>query len=402
MNERVLRSNPDKANLLLSLPNNQRENQASVRTAPEPNQHREMDTCDPTFTPETATIIQLLQKMQMDTDAGLQALKEDFHEQFTTRLGQMSAKVESLMLRMEQAESNRTQETNIIQEQPTVTTVLTSRSASTGDEITLEASEPTLATHRQAYNMLRIAIDKQIDEIKPYFGKKMENVESWIKKIDKLAEIAEIPDEEVFTLAKLKLQGDAEKWWDNKKKEISSWTVLKSKLIDTFGPISKSSKLELEAFLHRRQQTLHESATKYWNDMMSHCTTYDENMPTQDRVWRIVNGALPEFRCKYENKVFDDEDHLLRALIQHEENRLRGAYEGQDQGAQISMVAREFPRAQDTWIRGRQQSCDSVNQQASFQQRPPSDSWSTSAQQPNRRPYNNNNNNGRWNTSHPN
>jgi hypothetical protein len=81
----------------------------------------------------------------------------------------------------------------------------------------------------QSQNLLRMALDKQIDELKPYYGKKQENVDSWIKKIDKLAEIAKMPDEEVFMLAKLKLQGDADKCWDNKKKEIDSWITLKSK-----------------------------------------------------------------------------------------------------------------------------------------------------------------------------
>jgi hypothetical protein len=93
-----------------------------------------------------------------------------------------------------------------------------------------------------------------------------------IKKIDRLAEIARMSDDEIFTLARLKLQRDAEKWWDNKKKEIDSWLSLKNKLIDTFGSLGKSNKLELETMLHHRQQQLSESATKYWKDMMSLCS----------------------------------------------------------------------------------------------------------------------------------
>ena len=129
-----------------------------------------------------------------------------------------------------------------------------------------------------------MAFDKQIDELKPYYGKKQENVELWIKKIDKLADIAKMPDDEVFLLAQLKLQGDAEKWWDNKRKEVDSWRTLKSKLLATFGQLGKSNRLELEALLHRRQQNLNEPAPKYWNDMMGLCSVYDENMPTHDRV----------------------------------------------------------------------------------------------------------------------
>jgi hypothetical protein len=252
-----------------------------------------------------------------------------------------------------------------------------------------------IQTH--SYHLLRIALDKQIDELKPYFGRKQENVESWIKKIDKVAEITRMSDDEIFTLAKLKLQGDAEKWWDNKRKEIDSWAALKKKLIDTFGSLEKSNKLELEALLHHRQQQLNEPATKYWNDMMSQCSAYDENMLNQDRIWRIFKGALPEFRNRYENKTFDDVDQLLKALIQHEEKRLRFSCDEQEGSSQIFTLGRGPRPGQNSWAPNQQQFSDMANQPANYQQQPPS--RPTSMQQPNSRPYKNN---GRWGLNHPN
>jgi hypothetical protein len=174
----------------------------------------------------------------------------------------------------------------------------------------------------------------------------------------------------------------AEKWWDNKKKEIGSWITLKSKLMDTFGPLRKTNKLELEALLHRRQQNLNEPATKYWNDMMSHCSTYDENMSTQDWVWRIFNGALPEFRDKCENKNFDDVDQLLKALIQHEESRLRTSYEEQEHHGQNS----NWTRGSNNAVWNHQQFSEAVNQAANNQQRPSWNNRSTNMQQSNSRP----------------
>jgi hypothetical protein len=119
-------------------------------------------------------------------------------------------------------------------------------------------------------------------------------------------------------------------------------------LADTFGALGKSNKLELEALLHHRQQQFHEPAAKYWNDMMSNCSAYDENMLTQDRIWRIFKGALPEFRSKYDNKTFDDVDQLLKALIQHEENRLRVSSEDQHDSTQISTLVRRPRPEQNT------------------------------------------------------
>ena len=103
--------------------------------------------------------------------------------------------------------------------------------------------------------------------------------------------------------------------------------------------------------------------------MMCHCSAYDENMSAQDRVWRIFNGALPEFRCKYENKVFDDVDQLLKALIQHEENRLRTSYEEQEHPTQITNSARGCRYGQDAAAWNQQQFSEAVSQVVDNQQR---------------------------------
>jgi Zn-finger domain-containing protein len=320
-----------------------------------------------TVTSDLQMVMQMLQKMQVEANNGFQELKKEFREEFTSRVDQVNMRMEHLASRVEQGESHRAQDMKNIQEQIDALKLANSTTPLTTDEssatnkgrMKLQAIESGCMAHIQSQNLLRMALDKQIDELKPYYGKKQENVDVWIKKIDKLAEIGRMPDEEIFMLARLKLQGDAEKWWDNKKKEIDSWITLKSKLVDTFGALGKTNKLELEALLHRRQQNLNEPATKYWNDMMSHCSAYDENMSTQDRVWRVFNGALPEFRYKYENKAFDDVDQLLKALIQHEENRLRTSYDEQEHHDQTSNLARgshnavwnhhQFPKLSTKW-----------------------------------------------------
>lgn len=343
----------------------------------------------PSDTADHQTIMQVLQRMQVDGMNGIQELKQSIREEFTNRVDQVNRQVEDLVSKFEQVEGHRIRELNQIREE-----IKGIKSASSQDKPatdhpstipngcgnTLHSTESGLIRPIQSQSLLRMALDKQIDELKPYYGKKQENVDGWIRKIDKLVEITRMSDEEAFMLAKLKLQGDAEKWWENKKKEIDSWTTLKSKLMDTFGSIGKTNKLELEALLHRRQQNLNEPVTKYWNDMMSHCSVYDENMSTQDRVWQIVNGALPEFRHKYENKVFDDVDQLLKALIQYEESRLRTSYDESFDHVSNSI------RGSHTAVWNQQQFSEAVNQAANNQQRPLSNNRSTNMQQSNSRP----------------
>jgi hypothetical protein len=345
-------------------------------------------------------MMQMFQKSQVDTNKMHQELKEDFIK--------LTTEVKNLKSMIKQGESHSLQEMENMQDQIEVIKLANSALKSAANQSTSVVNNEGATTqgvqfptmiHTQSYSLLRIALDKQIDEVKPYFGKKQENIDSWIRKIDKVAEIARMPDDEVFTLAKLKLQGDAEKWWDNKKKEIHSWATLKSKLADTFGALGKSNKLELEALLHHRQQQFHEPAAKYWNDMMSNCSAYDENMSTQDRVWRIFKGALPEFRNKYENKTFDDVDQILKALIQHEENRLRVSSEDQQDSTQVSNLVRGPRPQQNTSAPTHQQFSNMDNQPVNYQQQQQYNPRTTDIQQPNSRFRNNN---GRWNSNHPN
>ncbi|CAF1068646.1 unnamed protein product [Adineta ricciae] len=286
---------------------------------------------DPTLVePEAATdtdhqaIMKMLKKIQTDTHDGFRALKSEFKQEVKNRVDQVSLEVKQLTARVAQCDNLRTEEIMALKKQISTLELANLAPSST--------KPPTMGTEgkpmSQGQNLLRMAFDKQIDELKPYYGKKQENVEIWIKKIDKLAEIAKMPSEEIFVLAQLKLQGDAEKWWDNKKKEIDSWTTLKSKLIDTFGPL--------------------------------------------------------EFRHKYENKTFDDVDQLLKALIQYEENRLRPPY---DEYNQTTNSGRE---GQPT-IWNQQHFSEAVNQVASNHQRLPWNNKSTAIQQPINRAETNNN-----------
>lgn len=389
MTDRVLRSNSDKTNLVPPLSNSKQQPEKLMMES-------NSATSTLSNTTDLQMIMQMLQKMQADANQGLQELKKEFKEDFTNRLAQVTTKVEHLASRIEEGESHYLQEVRNIQRQ--IDAMKLSPICDTEDTTPSEAMAPQIV-HTKSYNLLRIALDKQIDELKPYFGKKQENIDSWTKKIDKLAEIAKMPDDEVFTLAKIKLQGDAERWLDNKKKEIDSWATLKSRLIDTFGSLGKTNKLELESLLHHRQQQLSEPATKYWNDMMSYCSTYDENMSTQDRVWRIFKGALPEFRNKYENKTFDDVDQLLKAMIQQEECRLRVSYEEQERPTQIATLV-NGPRFGHSAVAPADQKYTDVHSRpANYQQRSFSDARHTDRQQTNSRSYNNN---GRWNSNHPN
>jgi hypothetical protein len=228
MSDRVLGSNPDKTNLLQLSPTSEPCHQ-STNTNMEPTS----STSTSSITTDLQMVMQMLQKMQVDANNGFLELKEEF----TNRVNQVNVKVEQLTSRIEQGERYRIQEMKNIQEQidamklaKSTTPLVTDQSSTTDNGPNApQIVQADSMSHMQSQNLLRMALDKQIDELKPYYGKKQENVDSWIKKIDKLAEIAKMPDEEVFMLAKLKLQGDADKCWDNKKKEIDSWITLKSK-----------------------------------------------------------------------------------------------------------------------------------------------------------------------------
>jgi Retrotransposon gag protein len=417
MSERILRSTSDKTNLFPPLSMTKREDPAmsefpmsneSSQPLPVETKESQSPTSSANANADLQITVQMLHEMQLDIRTGIQELRKELKDDSAGRLDHMNTRMEQLASRIEQAENLRREETTKIQAQidqinATNSTIkLVDHQPPTTakvETVMCQGSTATTDLRVQNYNLVGIAINKQIDELKPYFGKKQESIDSWIKKIDKLAEIARMPDDEIFTLARLKLQGDAEKWWDNKKKEIDSWPSLKSKLIDTFGSLGKANKLELEALLHHRQQQLNEPATKYWNDMMSLCSAYDENMSSQDRVWRIGKGALPEFRSKHENKIFDDVDLLLKALIQHEESRFRNGYEEHERPNQLASLDYGPQHWQNALPTNQPQFSDRNHQSESHQPRAPSNHRAINSQSSNIR---SGNNSARWNSNHPN
>jgi hypothetical protein len=242
MDERVLRSNPDKTNLWPPLSSNKRENPTFEQLSPSSEflQQSSSSTMELNSSASTATItsdlqmvMQMLHKMQVDANNGAQEMKKELN----SRIDQVNKEVEHLRAKIEQGESNHVREMKNIQDQVdaskvvnSTTTVITDQPASNGNgrNTAPQVVESGSMAHMQSQNLLRMVLDKQIDELKPYYGKKQENVDVWIKKIDKLAEIARMPDEEIFMLAKLKLQGDGYDWTTWKDKQIGTGSASSS------------------------------------------------------------------------------------------------------------------------------------------------------------------------------
>jgi ABC-type molybdate transport system ATPase subunit len=142
------------------------------------------------------------------------------HQELKENFTKLTTEVKNLKIMSKQDESHSLQEMENMQDQIEVLKLVNSAvksaanqstSVSNTEDVTTQGVQFPTVIHTQNYSLLRIALGKQIDEVKPYFGKKQENIDSRIRKIDKVVEFARIPDDEVFTLAKLKLQGDAEK-----------------------------------------------------------------------------------------------------------------------------------------------------------------------------------------------
>ena len=119
--------------------------------------------------------------MQIETNNGIQESTKEFKEDSISRLDQASTTVEHFAARIEQGENQHKQEMKNIQDQidsikrtsPT-TALATDQSSARSEEhnAMVQAKKQGPTTQIQNHNLVRMALDKEIDEFKPYFGQK--------------------------------------------------------------------------------------------------------------------------------------------------------------------------------------------------------------------------------------
>ena len=72
------------------------------------------------------------------------------------------------------------------------------------------------------------------------------NPEGWVFRADKFFSVHQLTEMEKLDMATLSFDGEALSWfqWEDRRRSLSSWANLKSRLLDCFGMIQEGSLCE--------------------------------------------------------------------------------------------------------------------------------------------------------------
>jgi len=135
---------------------------------------------------------------------------------------------------------------------------------------------------------------------KPYFkpntfsGLISENIDTFIKKYNRAANINGWSDEEKIKFLPLYLEGPALTFYDNNESNLindTKWADLENKLESEFKPTAQLDMLKL--LLQKRKQLDDEQTINYVNEIESLCKRINPSMPETELIHTIIKGLKP-------------------------------------------------------------------------------------------------------------
>lgn len=132
------------------------------------------------------------------------------------------------------------------------------------------------------------AVSVLASQISEYGGMENENVNMWIQRVDKIAEVHHASDDAILIAASSRLVKDARKWYDFQSgNTLESWVNLKDALARTFEikiPFTQAMQ-KIEA---RRWMCSKESFQQYAIDKLA--LMYSLNLSLQDTINLLIGG----------------------------------------------------------------------------------------------------------------
>ncbi|CAF0985134.1 unnamed protein product [Adineta steineri] len=167
-------------------------------------------------------------------------------------------------------------------------------------------------------------IDKFIkDPLKFYGGK--DNVTTWIDEIEQQFNIMHLNDNEKLKLIHICLAGEALQWY--KQHNFTCWTIFIDEIRKSF-----TSNLQRDmAFdkLKKYHQTIHQSVTQYYVEMMKIMKQADPQMNESTQVRYLMNGLRQSLSTETRrNYPANPEAFLSQAKIAEELTTLNNAFTG--------------------------------------------------------------------------
>ena len=159
-------------------------------------------------------------------------------------------------------------------------------------------------------------IDKFIkDPLKFSAGK--ENVITWIDEIEQQFNMMHLSNTDKLNLIHICLKGDVLQWFKQNKHKFTCWSIFVDEIKQSFAS-NLQRDLAFEK-LKQYHQTVHQSATQYYIEMMKLMKQADPQMSESTKVRYLMNGLRPSLSTETRrNYPKNPEEFLVQSKIAEE------------------------------------------------------------------------------------
>jgi hypothetical protein len=152
------------------------------------------------------------------------------------------------------------------------------------------SNNAVLTTSILSPTISKALIDRFVkDPIKFYGGK--DNVITWLDEIDQQFKMMNLSDSDKLNLIHICLKSEAHQWYKQYKEQFISWTIFVTEITKSF-----TSNLQRDlAFKKLKQyhQTIHQSVTQYYVEMIKLMKQTDPQMNESTKIQYLMNGLRP-------------------------------------------------------------------------------------------------------------
>ncbi|CAF1103273.1 unnamed protein product [Didymodactylos carnosus] len=165
-------------------------------------------------------------------------------------------------------------------------------------------------------------VEHKIKQLPTFSGKDNEKIIEWLKNIAQIGKIINCHDEQLYFIAKLKLEGDAQKWYQQHQDKISDWNAFHKLLSQRFPSISHNERETLRQLVSPKQG-LNEALSKYFRDVLNLCDKYDPNMLDSSRIGYLQEGLRSELQHYALGQQMSTPQQFFNTMQQHENIQVR-------------------------------------------------------------------------------
>ncbi|CAF4309227.1 unnamed protein product, partial [Didymodactylos carnosus] len=191
---------------------------------------------------------------------------------------------------------------------PSSTTILNTKSVSTID---------------LSNNLLKTLMEHKVKQLPIFSGKDNENVTKWLNNITQIGKMVNCSDDELYVVAKLKLKGEAQTWYQKNQDKICDWKTFNQLLSHRFPAVPPSNDREILRQLAGRKQAWNEPISRFYRDIMNLCDKYDSNMADSSRIGYLQDGLKPKLQHYALSQQITTPQQFFNIMQQHEHIQVR-------------------------------------------------------------------------------